>query len=93
MHPNVAQFSQAGDQQGKCEMNVDAADLVITISFDWTFFEKEKVFTICGVPINGMRTGDLQNAQMTRNWLRTGGLEYSKMMRKVSQNNEKDIPK
>jgi len=52
-HPNAAQLSQAGDQQGKCNMNVDAADFVVTIAFDWTFFEFDKTFVVGGVPING----------------------------------------
>merc|ERR1712054_608376 len=54
VHPQVAQFSQASDEQGKCNMNVDAADLVATIAYDWTFFEYDKTFTVAGIPINGL---------------------------------------
>merc|ERR1711998_728586 len=52
--PQIAQFSQAGDSNGKCSMNVDAADLVVTMAYDWTFFEYDKTFSVCGVPINGL---------------------------------------
>merc|ERR1711865_533179 len=59
-HPDTAQFSQAGDQQGKCGMNVDAADLVATIAWDKNFFTYDRTFSVCGYPINGLISLDGQ---------------------------------
>ena len=38
-HPNVAQLSQAGDQQGYCGMNVDAMELKGQIAYDKDFLD------------------------------------------------------
>lgn len=59
-HPDTAQFSQAGDQQGECKMNVDAADLVATIAWDKNFFTYDRTFSVCGYPINGLISLDGQ---------------------------------
>lgn len=47
MQPNIQQFNQAGDTQGKCSFNVDVADFLVEVAFgDFVFLGVEKWFMI-----------------------------------------------